>query len=166
MSLSTIHGRDVDLWVERGTDSGEYVLGACATDMSVQRTADEKITTTIDSGREDEYTRSGSTNAVIQFDGAGTLDVLGKWQYEDWLQNIGELVNIRVDYNNYYGDRLRFEMKVVVLEVSDQSNVNDFMTFSITMKRSGAETITKTIEGGILDLNLDYILDTNGVIIR
>lgn len=157
-----IRGRDINIYVERGS---EFVFTACATNMTYERTAEEIVITTADSGIEDEY-EGGATNATGTMDGVITTDALGGWQYEDWLDCVGQKKNIMIDFTNDYGDLLRFEMLVLITNVSAQGDANDFGSFSVGFKRSGAETVTKTIEGGILDSNLDYILDGNGVIIR
>lgn len=157
-----IKGRDINIYIERGVD---WVFTACATNLSYERTAEEILITTADSGIEDEY-EGGATNASGTMDGVITTDVLGGWQYEEWAASVGQKVNMRIDFTNDYGDLLRYEMNVLITAISVQGDANDFGTFSVGFKRSGIETVTKTIEGGLLDSNLDYILDGSGVIIR
>lgn len=163
MSITRIiRGKDINIYVDRG---GDYVFTACATNCSIERTAEEILITTADSGIEDEY-EGGATNATGTMDGVITTDALGGWQYEDWVANVGLKVPLKIEFLNGYGDLLTFEMSVLITNVSAQGDVNDYGSFSVGFKRSGAETVTKTIVGGQQDSNLDYILDGNGVIIR
>lgn len=156
--ISTVRGRDIDLFIERG---GDFVFTACATNCSIERVAEEMNITTADSGRENEY-KGGATDASITLDGVITLDELGGWQYEEWVANIGEIVSIRMDFTNDYGDRLRYEMNVLITAVGGQGDVNDFGSFNVTMKRSGAETVSKLLNNVITDEDLNPILDENG----
>lgn len=158
-----IRGRDINIYIERGTDN--WVFTACATNMSYERTAEEISITTADSGIENEY-EGGATDATGTMDGVITTDAIGGWQYEDWGANVGLKVPLRIDFTNDYGDLLRFEMTVLITNVSAQGDANDYGSFSVGFKRSGIETISKTIEGGLQDENSDYLLNENGVILR
>jgi hypothetical protein len=160
--MTAVHGRDMDIFIER---NGVFVFTACATSCDMEVSAEEINITTADSGRENEYD-GGSTDCVGSMDGVITLDTLGGWQYEDWREATGTVIPLRFDMTNVYGDRLRYEMNVLILNVGVQGGVNEHGAFNVSWKRSGAETVTKTIVGGLQDSNLDYILDGNGVIIR
>lgn len=158
MAVTAVYGEDVDLFVLR---DGDYVATACAASCGITRTAELIPTTTADSGRENEYV-GGATDADLTLDGVITLDELGGWQYEEWVANTGEVVSIRMDFTNSYGDRLRYEMNVLITAVGAQGDVNDFGAFNVTMKRSGGETVSKLLNNVITDEDLNPILDENG----
>lgn len=158
--MTIVRGKDIDLYVKRGLG---YVPTACATNLSIEETAEEVNITTVDSGRENEY-EGGATDASLSFEGVMTLDELSKWQYEDFV--VGNTEQIRVDFVNSYGDALKYEMFVVIISKSAQGDVNDFGSFSISMKRSGAMTSVKTYDNILVDSDGLPILDSDGNLIR
>lgn len=155
-------GRDINICIER---DGDFVFTACATNCSIERTAEEINITTADSGKENEYV-GGATDASITLDGVITVDELGGFQYEEWVAAIGSKVNMEMDFTNQYGDRLRYTMSVLVTAVGAQGDANDFGMFNITMKRSGAETVSKIFDNILVDLAGDPILTPDGKLIR
>lgn len=157
-----VRGKDVNVFIEL---SGVYKLAACATTCSSSRTAEKINITTANSGRENEY-EGGATDNIITLSGAGTLDEVTAWQFEDWVAAMGTKVNIRLDYTNPYGDRLRYEMAALIDDVNDQGDVNDFWLFDVSMTRSGAETMTKIFDNILVDGIGNPILDGGGNLIR
>jgi hypothetical protein len=155
-------GKDVDVSVEV---DGEMQLIMCAISFSKDETAEEVNITTADSGRQNEYI-GGSLDCTISFEGAITLDIPGKYQYEDLVNDIGNVKRILIEYRNSHGDLLSYEADFLITSVSDQNPV-EHSTFSMTAKRSGAPTITKTWdEEVILDEDDEPLEDESGEVIR
>lgn len=163
--MSLVRGKDINLYVEKVNASGTYVVGGCATNLSMEVTAEEINITTADSGLENEYD-GGATDCSISLDGVITIDELPFFQYEDWRAAIGTKKNVRIDFTDTYGDRLRYQMSMLITGVSAQGDVNDFGSFSISGKRSGAETVTKIYDNALVDGFGELILDGGGNIIR
>lgn len=163
--MSVVRGKDINLYVEKVPSSTNYVVGGCATNLSMDVTAEEINITTADSGIENEY-EGGATDCAGTLDGVITIDELPFFQYEDWRAAIGQKKNVRIDFIDTYGDRLRYEMSILILGVSVQGDVNDFGAFSISFKRSGAETVTKIYDHALIDGGGDLVLDGGGNIIR
>jgi hypothetical protein len=99
-----VRGKDINLFVER---DGVFIFSACATNLSIERTAEEINITTANSGIENEY-EGGATDATVTLDGVITLDELPGFQYEEWVSAIGTKINVRIEFTNTYGDRLAY----------------------------------------------------------
>jgi hypothetical protein len=154
-------GKEVNLYVRR---DDEWVLTACATSSSKDESAEEINITTADSERENEYI-GGSKDATIGLEGVITLDEITRWQWKDFVDNVGNVIRILLTYDNGFGDRYSYDANVLVTNVSDVANVADFATFSIGMKRSGAATTTQLFDA-LQDSDGEYILDSDGNLIR
>jgi hypothetical protein len=163
--MTAVRGRDINLYVEKVNSSGIYVFSACATNLSMEVTAEEINITTADSGIENEY-EGGSTDCTISMDGVVSIDDLSKAMYEDWRSWIGTKKNIRVDFTNSYGDRLRYQMSMLITSVGADGDANDFGMYHLGGKRSGPEAVSKGYDHILVDIDLDPILDTDGDLIR
>lgn len=163
--MSLVRGRDINIYVEKVDASGAYVVGGCATNLSMEVTAEEINITTADSGKENEYD-GGATDCSVGLDGVITIDELPFFQYEDWRAAIGTKKNVQIDFTDSYGDMLRYQMTILITGVSAQGDANDFGSFSISAKRSGAETVTKIYDHSLVDGAGELILDGGGNIIR
>lgn len=163
--MSQVLGRDINLYVEKVNDSGVFKFSSCATNLSMEVTCEEILITSADSGIEDEY-QGGATNCSVSMEGVITIDELSKFMYEDWRASVGKKKKIRIDFTDSYGDRLRYEMTILVTSVSAQGDAADFGSFSISGKRSGAEIISKGYDHILEDSLHDPILDLNGDLIR
>jgi hypothetical protein len=162
--MTIVKGKNVTIEVFRD-DAWTWI--GCAVSVGIAQEAEQIPITTISSGREDEYAEGGAINATIDFSGATTLDVLGGWQFEDWMDNIGKKFTFRIMWENSYGDILAYEMTALITSVSNQSEVQGFSLFDVSMIRSGAMTKTKEYgESALLDSEDQPIIDSNGVIIR
>jgi hypothetical protein len=157
-----VKGKDVTVYME--VDS-EWVLIMCATSCTKDETTEEVNVTTADSDRENEYI-GGSKDCSFSFDGAMTLDIPGRVQYEDLVDEVGNVQRFLIVYTNSYGDALNYEADFLITGVSDTNGVNDFSTFSMTAKRSGAATRTKTWADGVLLDGGIPVWDSDGEVIR
>lgn len=163
--MSYVRGKDITIAVEGVSGSGDFDFSACGTNFSTERTAEKINITTADSGKENEY-EGGATDGTGSVEGLITLDELTKFQYEDWVAAIGTKKRVQIDYTDTYGDRLRYEMDILIDGVSDRGDVNDFGAFTVTFTRSGAEVVTKVWDHALVDSDGDPIPDSDGDIIR
>lgn len=145
--------------------AGNYVLTACATSCDMELSAEVINITTADSGRANEKI-GGATDCKGSFDGVITIDQLGGWQYQEWRANIGNVVPLRFDMTDEYGDRLRYEMSVLITNISAQGGVNEFGSFSVDFERSGEETQSTIFDNILVDMDGDPILTDDGDLIR
>jgi hypothetical protein len=158
-----VKGRDVTVYMQV---AAEWVLIMCATSCTKDETSEEISITTADSDRENEYI-GGSLDCSFTFDGAMTLDIPGRVQYEDLEAEIGNVKRFLIIYENAFGDKLNYEADFLITNINDTNGVNEFSTFSMSAKRSGAATRTKTwADGTLLDSEGNPILDSDGNLIR
>jgi hypothetical protein len=145
--MTYIKGKDVLLYVRVGS---EWWLAGCTTTNSLTLTAEEIPITTADSGIEDEY-EGGATNAELALSGVGTMDEVTKWQYEDWMDNVGQVKRILYAIEDSVGNYLAYDMNALIRSVSNNADAADFGYFDVSLIRSGAWTKirTTTEESGI-----------------
>lgn len=157
-----IRGRDITLFAY---DDDVATPIYCATSCSIAVDAETIPITTINSGREDEY-EGGATNGTLDLSSGITLDSVGGWQFEDFVDEVGNKHRFLIQFTNDYGDILSYAMDAIITSVSGRGDVTDFGLFDASMLRSGPMVKIKTIEGGLVDSEGDYIIDSNGKIIR
>jgi hypothetical protein len=158
-----VKGKDVTVYME--VDS-EWVLIMCATSCTKSETSEEVNVTTADSDRENEYI-GGSLDCSFTFDGAMTLDIPGRVQYEDLENEIGNVKRFLIVYETSFGDKKNYEADFLITSVDDSNGVNEYSTFSMTAKRSGAPTKTKVwADDVLLDSEDNPIWDSDGNVIR
>lgn len=158
--MTIVKGKDVKAYVYR---SGVPVLTVCATSMSKEETAEE-IPTRQNVSKHNTYI-GGYRDAAVTLEGAQTLDSFGRWQYKDWEDNIGEVVQMLLTYDNSYGDRYSYDAYFLIKGVSDTSDSTGFTTFSVDLKRSGAP-VTGLVGNWLTDSDGNPILDSDGNVIR
>lgn len=158
-----VKGKDVTVYMKVGLD---WVLIMCATSCTKSETAESREITTISSGR--YVTRKGGAlDCSFTFDGAMTLDIPGRVQYEDLLEEIGNVKRFLIIYQNLYGDKLNYEADFLITSVDDNNGVSEFSTFSMTAQRSGPPTKTKEWGNDAwLDDEGNPIWDSDGELIR
>lgn len=158
--MTTVLGKDVTIYVYRG---GSPAMGVCATNVSRRESVETINTTTIDSGRENEYI-GGSTDSEIVLDGVRTLNRNSDWQVDDF--EIGEIERIIIIYLDTFGNSVSYDGNVLITGIDDSNPAGEFSTYTVTMLRSGAWTKLYNVVVGdehyLVDGNGDYILDSNG----
>lgn len=159
---SLIKGRNVDLYVER---SGVWVLRACATSCSMELTQELIPVATRDTGFEEDF-EPGFNGCSLSFDGMITIDVLGKWQMEDDIANLRVKNHVMIKMENGLGDTLAYDMLALTTNIINTGDVEGWATYSVSMTRCGEMTKVRVINGGLVDSFGNYILDSNGSIIR
>jgi predicted secreted protein len=160
--MTVVNGKDVLLYVRRGTT---WVKTVCATDCSLSFTAEKISITTSNSGRDNDYI-GGMKDCAVSLDGVTTLDQLTSWQFEDWVDQIGERVRILLTFNDTFGDQLAYDMILLVESADVSGAVSDFAGYSIHGSRCGAHTKIKTYDHVLVDSFGNPILDSNGDLIR
>lgn len=163
--MSITRGKDVSFYVYRTISLVPTpVFAGCAKSCSKDETAEDINITTADSDRENEYI-GGSKDATGTVDGLITLDELPKYQYGDFVDQVGNVIRILIVYTNAFGDRYSYDANVLITGVSDQADVSDFASFTVNWKRSGKATITKFWDA-LKDSDGNLILDSDGNLIR
>lgn len=160
--MTPIRGKDVFVWVKR---AGVYILTVCSKTCSFDLEQDEIATATVDSGT-DETFKPGYSRFMFSMSSLKTIDTLGRYQFYEFIQNRRTVHEMKVVFTNRYGDILQYEFNAIVKSCNMASDVKTFTNADLTMRVTGTPVGVLTIEGGILDSNLDYITDGNGVIIR
>ena len=155
-------GRNTRVYVYR---DGSPVASGCAISLTKNTSSEDIETTTADSGQWAERIggkkdHGGTINSMT------TLDMVGTFQYPDWIGAVGTVVRLLVVYRNGHDDTYTYDANVLITDVSEQSNVSDFARFDVTWLGSGAPTITLQLEDALLDSEGDYIWDSNGELIR
>jgi hypothetical protein len=158
--MTTVLGRNVHYYIYR---SGVPTLTVCATNISRRESVETINTTTIDSGRENEYI-GGSTDSELVLDGVRTLSLTTNWQADDW--EIGELYRVILIYMDALGNSVSYDGNVLITGIDDSNPADNHSTYSVTMLRSGSWTKLSNVPVGesfaLVDSNGDYILDGNG----
>lgn len=163
--MTYVKGKDVNFYVYRDEGGDEVaVFAGCALTITKEETAEELNITTADSGRENEYI-GGSKDATGTVDGLMTIDQLNRFQYKDFVDNVGNVLHILITYENSFGDRISYDANALVTNVSDSAGATDLATFSVSWKRTGPATIA-LVGQWLIDDEGNPILDSDGLPIR
>src|SRR4051812_39314737 len=111
--MTTVLGRNVHYYIYR---SGVPTLTVCATNISRRESVETINTTTIDSGRENEYI-GGSTDSELVLDGVRTLSLTTNWQADDW--EIGEVYRVILIYMDALGNSVSYDGNVLITGIDD-----------------------------------------------
>lgn len=159
--MTPVDGKDVSIYVRRGTD---WVNTVCAISCRMEFSQEMIPVATKDSGRENDYV-SGFEDCTISLEGVMTLDELPFYQAEDFLDSPYTKRRILMLFTNSWGDRLSYDMNVLVESYSNAGETDDFAIYNVSMKRCGAWTKQKVFNA-ILDSDGNPVLDSNGYPIR
>ena len=164
MSKGQVMGKDVRVYVYRDVAGVPTpVQASCGTEWTKDEAAEE-INVRRNTSRYRSYI-GGYKDATATLSLLVTLDELNRWQYLDWINHVGEVVRMLITYENAYGDRLSYDAEWLVTGVSDSAPSTDFVTFQVSILRSGEPTITLLIDG-LRDSDGELILDSDGLPIR
>lgn len=158
--MTTVLGRNVRVYVQK---EEVFVLTACASSCSKEETA-EVVQIRQNTRRENSY-RGTTKDCTLSLEGVTTIDEITKWQFQDFIDSLGDLVHVKLVYENEYGDVLSYECDAIITSVTDQAAATDFATYSVAMLRSGAATTT-ILYNALQDDEGEYILDSQGNLMR
>jgi hypothetical protein len=152
-----VRGKDVNIYVRVGSD---WVVAGCATSCTLNVTADVIPTTTADSGR-DRTVKGGARNAELTLSGVVTLNETSMWQYEDWMDNYGEVLRVLFEMTDEGGSQLAYDMNALVTNVSNSAPADNYDVFDVSMVRSGAMTKVSAIGVGgigVMEIGTTFIV--------
>lgn len=163
--MTPVHGKDVILYVYRTDDI--ILLArpvACASNCTMEFQTDLVRLASPATGKDKNWAAL-TTDCTITVDAIQTLDELPMWQMKEFIDKIGVKIRVIFEMRNDLGDLLSYEMDAIIQSVDITGDVNDFGSFSVTLKRCGEMTIVNTFDA-LQDSDGNYILDGTGHLMR
>jgi predicted secreted protein len=154
-----IRGKDIDIYVRQ---DDEWWNVACAVSGTISHEADAIAITTIDSGRDRQYI-GGARDGRIELSGVMTLDQTTKWQFDNFLDETGNLHRFLFTIADSNGLSIAYDMYGIITSVSGRGEATDFGLFDVSILRSGPMTkLNENEEGNLVDSDGIEILDSDG----